>query len=43
MYAVIQYDNAMPAVRGQRGGLVKVLWLDGHGMCLLSAPHPAST
>ena len=30
------FGGAVFAVRGKRGGLVKLLWFDGQGMCLFS-------
>jgi transposase len=30
------FDGAIYAFRGRRGGLIKVLWHDGIGLCLLS-------
>jgi transposase len=30
------FDGALFAFRGKRGGLVKLLWYDGQGMCLFS-------
>ncbi len=30
------FDGALFAFRGRRGGLVKLLWYDGQGMCLFS-------
>jgi transposase len=30
------FDGAVFAFRGKRGGLVKLLWFDGQGMCLFS-------
>ncbi len=30
------FSGALFAVRGKRGGLVKLLWYDGQGMCLFS-------
>ena len=44
------FSGALFAFRGKRGGLVKLLWFDGQGMCLfskdwskvtLSGPRPA--
>jgi transposase len=30
------FDGALFAFRGRRGGMVKLLWYDGQGMCLFS-------
>ena len=30
------FSGALFAFRGKRGGLVKILWFDGQGMCLFS-------
>jgi transposase len=30
------FDGALFAFRGKRGGLIKLLWFDGQGMCLFS-------
>jgi transposase len=30
------FSGALFAFRGRRGGLVKLLWFDGQGMCLFS-------
>jgi transposase len=30
------FDGAIFAFRGRRGGLIKLLWYDGQGMCLFS-------
>jgi transposase len=30
------FSGALFAFRGKRGGLVKLLWFDGQGMCLFS-------
>ena len=30
------FDGAVFAFRGRRGGLVKLLWYDGQGLCLFS-------
>ena len=30
------FDGAVFAFRGRRGGMVKLLWYDGQGMCLFS-------
>jgi transposase len=30
------FGGALFAFRGKRGGLVKLLWFDGQGMCLFS-------
>jgi transposase len=30
------FSGALLAFRGRRGGLVKILWFDGQGMCLFS-------
>jgi transposase len=30
------FSGALFAFRGRRGGLIKLLWYDGHGMCLFS-------
>ena len=30
------FGGALFAFRGRRGGLVKILWFDGQGMCLFS-------
>ena len=30
------FSGALFAFRGKRGGLVKLLWYDGQGMCLFS-------
>jgi transposase len=29
-------DNVLCAFRGRRGGLVKLLWYDGQGLCLFT-------
>jgi transposase len=30
------FSGALFAFRGKRGGLIKILWFDGQGMCLFS-------
>jgi transposase len=30
------FSGALLAFRGKRGGLIKILWFDGQGMCLFS-------
>lgn len=30
------FSGALFAFRGKRGGLVKLLWFDGQGLCLFS-------
>ena len=30
------FSGALFAFRGRRGGLIKILWFDGQGMCLFS-------
>jgi transposase len=30
------FDGALFAFRGRRGGLIKLLWYDGQGLCLFS-------
>jgi transposase len=30
------FDGALFAFRGRRGRMVKLLWYDGHGLCLFS-------
>ena len=30
------FDGAVFAFRGRRGGLIKLLWYDGHGLCLFA-------
>ena len=34
--ATYPFSGALFAFRGKRGGLVKLLWFDGQGMCLFS-------
>jgi transposase len=34
--ATYPFSGALFAFRGRRGGLVKLLWFDGQGMCLFS-------
>jgi transposase len=30
------FDGAVFAFRGRRGGLIKLLWYDGQGMCMFT-------